>query len=119
MPENKERTISPEISKKQEIPTQLTEIRRTTEIVPPEIKTWMQRIEEDPVKMQTVSDVSGQPILQPAAPQDPKIQLPISRTKFIGGFKKKIDEAGKWLSIFVFRVIKLNKGKVEFKKELE
>lgn len=84
--------------------------------VPENVKSWLQKIETDPVQMRTVNDDSGQPILQTAAPQDPRIVLPITREKFVTGFKKKIDEAGKWLSAFVLRLIKIKEGNVKFKE---
>lgn len=84
--------------------------------VRPEIKKWMEKIEED-VSTQVVSDTSGQPVLQPAAPQNPKVQLPATRKTFVTGFKKKIEDAGRWLSVFILRLIKINKGNVKFKEE--
>ena len=84
--------------------------------LPHEVKSWMEKIEEDPGQ-QVVNDNSGQPIMQPVAPTDPRIVLPITRKKFVEGFKKKIDEAGKWLSTFLFKVIKLKRGKIKFQEE--
>jgi hypothetical protein len=91
--------------------------RETYARVPPEVKSWMQKLEEDPANMKTVTDDSGQPILQTTAPQNPKIKLPLGRSKFVAGFKKTIDDAGKWLSTFILRLIKKNDGKVKFKEE--
>jgi hypothetical protein len=116
MAENKERLIeTKEGIKDREI--KVTEFRRQTEEAPPEIKKWIERIEEDPTKMQQVNDVDGQPLLQTASPQQPKIVLPITRTTFVAGFKKKVDEASRWLSTFVLRLIKIKGGKVKFKEE--
>lgn len=95
----------------------LQDIRETSARVPPEVKTWMQKIEEDPGQMKTVHDDSGQPVLTPTPNQNPKIVLPISRAKFVAGFKKKVDEAGRWLSGFLLKLIKKNQGNVKFKQE--
>ena len=82
-----------------------------------EIDTWLKRVEKDPTKMKTVTDVSGQPLLTPSSSQKPVIVLPITRAKFIAGFKKTIDEAGRWLSAFVLRLIKRKNGEVKFKEK--
>jgi len=116
MAENKEiLNQTPEIP--QNKPEGLTDVRERVGKVPKEIETWMERIEKDPTKMKTISDVNGQPLLQPVSPQKPLIVLPITRGKFVAGFKKTMDEAGRWLSTFVLRLIKRKNGEVKFKKE--
>ena len=82
-----------------------------------EIDTWLKRVEKDPTRMKTVSDINGQPLLTTTAPQKPIIVLPITRAKFIAGFKKTMDEAGRWLSAFVLRLIKRKNGGVKFKEK--
>jgi len=116
MAETKEKLIktSEEIQNKE---IGLTEIRKNTEKVEPEIRRWIERIEDDPTKMKTVNDINGQPLLTPAASQKPVIVLPITRSKFIAGFKKTVDNAGRWLSTFIFRLIKIKDGKVKFKEK--
>jgi len=85
--------------------------------VPENIKSWLERIEEDTTQMKTVNDNQGQPLLQTSTPQDPRVVLPISKRKFVAGFKKTLDEAGRWLSTFILRVIKMKAGNVKFKEE--
>ena len=86
--------------------------------LPREVETWMEKVEKDQTAQQVVSDDStGQPIMTPSAPADPRIELPITRGTFASGFSKAISDAGKWLSVFIFRVIKIKKGKVKFKDE--
>lgn len=97
--------------------TVLTDVRETTPRVPQEVKSWMQKIEEDPGQMKTVHDDSGQPVLVPTPNQNPKIILPITRAKFVEGFKKTFNEAGRWLSGFLLKLIKKKKGNVKFKLE--
>lgn len=97
--------------------TMLTDVRETTPRVPHEVKSWMQKIEEDPGQMKTVHDDSGQPVLVPTPNQNPKIVLPITREKFVEGFKKTINEASRWLSGFLLKLIKKKKGNVKFKLE--
>lgn len=98
-------------------PEVMTDVRERAGKVPKEIETWMQRIEKDPIKMKTISDVNGQPLLTTSSSQKPIIVLPITRGKFVAGFKKTMDEAGRWLSTFVLRLIKRKNGEVKFKKE--
>jgi len=95
----------------------LQETRETRARVPNEVKTWMQKIEEDPGQMKTVHDDSGQSVLVPTPSQNPKIVLPISRGEFVAGFKKTVSEAGRWLSGFLLKLIKKKKGNVKFKLE--
>lgn len=91
--------------------------RETYARVPPEVKSWMQKLEEDPASMKTITDDQGRIVLQPTTNQNPKIQLPVGRNKFVAGFKKKIDEAGRWLSAFILKLIKKSDGNVKFKEE--
>lgn len=88
----------------------------STEPIPREIKTWMEKVEAaSPPQPQQINDDSGQPILTPTAPQNPKIVLPITKSTFVKGFKKTFTDAGRWLSVFFFRFIKIKKGEVTFK----
>jgi len=85
--------------------------------VPREVKSWMEKVEEDQnLNNQNQDDETNDSVLQPIA-KTPKIVLPTDKTSFSSGFNKKIDEAGRWLSEFVFRLIKKNKGNVKFKEE--
>ena len=97
--------------------TVLTDVRETTPRVPHEVKSWMQKIEEDPGQMKTVHDDSGQPVLVPTPNQNPKVVLPITREKFVEGFKKTVNDASRWLSGFLLKLIKKKKGNVKFKLE--
>jgi len=113
MAENKE--ILKQTTEEGKKPEGLVDVR-SREKIPKEIESWMHKIEKDPTKMKTVSDIDGQPLLQPATSQKPVIILPITRLKFVAGFKKTIDEAGRWLSTFILRLIKKKNGEVKFKE---
>lgn len=116
MAENKERLVTTSEEKTGERGSELQDISTETTVrIPPEVRTWMRKVEEDPGQMKVVNDASGQPLLQTTAPQKPKVRLPVTKTVFIAGFKKAISETGKWLSTFLLRLIKLNEGQVEFK----
>ncbi|HBP51550.1 MAG: hypothetical protein US68_C0010G0041 [Candidatus Shapirobacteria bacterium GW2011_GWE1_38_10] len=120
MPETKER--NKEISRDQiEAKTILVDIGRENigkEPVPREIKTWMEKVEQaSSSQPQQVNDDTGQPLLTPFNPQDPKIVLPVTRKTFVAGFKKTWLDASRWLSVFLFRFIKIKKGNVTFKSD--
>ena len=84
---------------------------RTNEKVPLEIRSWMQKVEEGPSKL-----TSNQPNGTTALGDD-VYQLPVSKRKFLGGFKKSLEDVTRWLSVFVLRIIKKKQGKVKFKGE--
>lgn len=86
-------------------------------IVPREVKNWMQKVEEETgLGDQQNQNTNDDSILQPIA-KTPKITLPTNRQTFSDGFNKTVGDAGRWLSEFVFRLIKKNKGNVKFKEE--
>lgn len=93
----------------------LTDLQSREEL-PKELRPWIERIENNP-QPQVVNDVNNQPLLQTTVPTKPKIVLPITRQEFVAGFKKKVDEAGRWLSTFILKLIKAKDGDVEFKKD--
>ncbi|MFA6519046.1 MAG: hypothetical protein WCV93_05375 [Candidatus Shapirobacteria bacterium] len=110
--------ISPEVEKigQKEAGVMVDLAENTRETVPREVKTWMEKVESDPVAT-GISDQNGQPLLTPSDGGTPVIQLPLSRKTFVAGFKKKMNEAGRWLTEFVFRVIKIHKGRVKFREK--
>lgn len=90
----------------------------SNEPIPREIKSWMEKVEQaSSSQPQTVNDASGQPLLTLTAPQDPKVVLPVTRSSFVGGFKKTWLDASRWLSVFLLRFIKQKKGDVTFKPD--
>ena len=93
--------------------------RLSREPVPREISTWLEKVEkmatDDP---QIVTDNQGQPVLTPSTPVNPKIILPVTKSTFISGFKKSIEEAGRWLSVFFLRLIKKKDGQITFKSDV-
>lgn len=115
--ESKERTLT-EIGNSERISRpEITDVRPSEAPLPREVKTWLEALEEDPSLNNPVINGQGQTVMKPSAPVDPKIVLPVTRTSFASGFKKTIDDAGKWLSVFIFRLIKIKGTKVTFKSE--
>jgi hypothetical protein len=116
MQENKERLIGQPESIKQ--PDIIINTKPDIGPVPREVKTWMEKVEQtqtNPVPL--TDDKTGAPLLTPAAPSNPVIVLPTTRTTFTGGFTKTVNDAGRWLSEFILRLIKIKKGNVKFKEE--
>jgi hypothetical protein len=87
-------------------------------IIPREVDSWLKKVEQetDLNDQGQNSNTNDDSILQPIT-KTPKIILPTDRKTFSEGFNKTIGDAGKWLSEFVFRLIKKNKGNVKFKEE--
>lgn len=94
----------------------LIDLREKEGELPLEVDAWLRKIEKVQPK-QIDDDQTGQPLLTPTSPVSPVIIIPISRKKFAEGFKAGIEEATRWLSEFVFRMIKIKKGGVKFKEE--
>lgn len=84
------------------------------EPVPREIKTWMQKVED--LSPPAVTDDQGRTLLDPNPSKPSKIILPLSKENFISGFKKSFEDAGRWLSVFVLRLIKKKSAQVTFKQ---
>lgn len=125
MPENKERINEVEnienTQKFEERRNQTDEIIDLKEkvTIPRGVKAWMEKVEEDPTLSQNNQKIKGNDdsILQPIATTVTKINLPIDKKTFTGGFIKPVDEVWRWMSEFVLRIIKKNQGNVKFKEE--
>lgn len=117
MADNKERLLNTPENLKGSV--DIINVKPDSEItVPREVKTWMEKVEEtqsNPVPV--TDDKTGTPIMTPAAPSDPVIVLPVTRSTFTSGFTKTVSDAGRWLSEFLFRLIKIKKGNVKFNQE--
>lgn len=119
MAENKER-LGIENEKLVEKPIEgMVDLEKNREaVVPREVKNWMEKVEEEPkTNPQGQKTGDDDSILQPIATAVTKITLPTSKKTFSTGFSKTVGEAGRWLSEFVFRLIKKNKGNVKFNEE--
>jgi hypothetical protein len=101
--------------------TQMVDIQKDRQEIPisREVKTWMERVESDPTILNQISDTnnSDDSVLQPIATAVIKITLPSDRKTFVGGFGQPVNEAWRWFSEFILRIIKKEQGKVKFKEE--
>lgn len=117
MPEIKERSleISPNTAPNK---PEIVDIGRENigrEPIPREIKSWMEKVEQASTSQpNTISD-DGQITGTPLNSQESQITLPVTKDTFIVGFKKTWLDAGRWLSSFWLRFIKIKKGNVTFK----
>jgi hypothetical protein len=119
MPEIKEVLIGDEnqekINKGEQEESPLVDLDENQEApVPREVESWLEKIEEEPDKNQQQNQGDDDSVLQPIYKVQQTI-LPTNKKTFSGGFNQKISHAGRWLSEFVLRIIKREKGKVKFK----
>ena len=121
MAHEQEKTTEEELKRRREqIETRMVDVGRESAEeapLPRGVKSWMEKIEKAP-KLGGVNLKSGQGAgLKPAAPINPKIVLPITRQGLASGFKAQVNMAARWLSTFVFRLIKIKNGEVKFKND--
>lgn len=85
-----------------------------------EVESWLEKIEKDPAQIQDQQMGNTATDLQAVAQQaDDLYQVPVTKKNFVAGFKLTIDEAAKWLSVFILRIVKKRQGKVKFREENE
>lgn len=111
----KETEKQPSQPETRQVVPEITDLKESITI-PRGLESWMQKIEEDPTvqKQKSNTGQSDDSILQPIATTVTKISLPVNKRTFLGGFSKPVDQAWKWLSTFILRIIKKNKGNVKF-----
>lgn len=92
--------------------------RKSESKVPKEIGTWLDKLERNQTTTQLDPNASPTtaPALQAYNPVTTINQLPITKSVFIAGFSKHVTNVGRWLSVFIFRLIKKHDGQIEFKQ---
>ena len=115
MADNIERLIGGENLQSEKEKGGLIGLREAPINVSPDVANWLKKIERDPMTITQVINDSGA-VVSPVSPPT-KTQLPISRNIFLGGFKKSVNETGRWLSFFLLRIIKKEAGNVKFNEE--
>jgi hypothetical protein len=116
MTENKERLI--ETIKPKEQAGIIIDTKPEAGPVPREVQSWMEKVEQTQTNPTPIKDdKTGATLMTPTNVANPVINLPINKTTFTVGFTKKISDAGRWLSEFILRLIKIKKGSVKFKEE--
>jgi len=116
--DNQNEQIGEQFEKQNEkIPEALIDLKKDI-IIPREVQSWMEKVEQDPtIKAQNQIKGDDDSVLQTIAPAVVKITLPTDKKVFSQGFSKTVEDAGRWLSEFMFRLIKKNKGNVKFNEE--
>jgi hypothetical protein len=86
-----------------------------------ELEGWLEKLEkgENIQLSQPVTDDYGQILVQAAAPQKPKIILPLDEQGVSLGITKKISESIRWLAEWCLRLIKMWPGRVEYDSKLK
>lgn len=115
MADNIERIIGGESLPSEKEKGELIDLRKAPIDASPEVAGWLKTIGRDRTTIPEVLDESGLVMIPAQSPT--YTQLSVTKTTFLNGFKKAIDEANRWLSIFLFRVIKKEAGNVKFKEE--
>lgn len=117
MPEIKERNleISPNTAENKAGIVDIGRENIGREPIPREIITWMEKVEQASTSLPNTINDDGQTIPTSSNYQDPQTIIPITRKLFIVGFKKTWLDAGRWLSSFWLRFIKIKDGNVTFK----
>jgi len=91
--------------------------RKEDDRVPPDVKSWMRKLEEAP-QINQQSPKGGVPgTTTTTDDQKIKTKLPATRKTFVAGFSQAVNKAGKWFSETILRMIKIKKGEVEFKQD--
>ena len=117
MPEIKERNseLSPNTAQNKTEIVDIGQENISREPIPREIKTWMDKVEQASTSQPNMINDDGQVTGAVSNSQNPQTIIPVTRKSFIVGFKKTWLDAGRWLSSFWLRFIKIKKGNVTFK----
>jgi len=81
------------------------EVHTNPELKEPELKGYIEKVETD-VENVVIDPSTGQAIMQPANPQNPKITLPLTDDQIQVGLGHKVYEAIRWLAEWCIRQLK-------------
>ena len=117
MPEIKERNleISPNTAENKTGIVDVGQDNIGKEPVPRDIKTWIEKVEQASIPQSNTINDDGQVTPINLSNQESPVTLPLTKKTFVVGFKKTWLDAGRWLSSFWLRFIKIKKGNVTFK----
>ena len=114
--ENQQERVDEKFERKNEKPLEEMVDLKKDVIIPREVQSWLEKVEIDP-DLNRQDPNNDDSTLQAVATTVTKIVLPIDKRNFSRGFNKTVSNAGRWLSEFMFRLIKKNKGNVKFNEE--
>jgi len=81
-----------------------------------EIAPLVKKLEQDISLTQPVTDDYGQPLVSPAAPQQPQIVLPLTGMQYAFGLKQKVSYSIRWLAEWCLRLIKIFGSRAIFRQ---
>ncbi len=83
-----------------------------------EVKDWLTELEtgQEVQLPSPVTDLTGQVLVKPVAPQKPKIVLPLDEPTYTLGFKKTVHDSIRWLVELIKRIIMMFPEKAVFRK---
>jgi len=83
-----------------------------------ELAGWMEKLEkgEDIQLPQPVTDDYGQILVQSAAPQKPKVTLPLDDNQLKFGLGQTMANSLRWLAEWCLRLLKMWPGRIEYKQ---
>ena len=85
----------------------------------PEVKDWLTELEtgaDIQLPKPVTDDKTGQVLVKPAAPQKPKIVLPLDEPSYTGGFTKTVYDSIRWLVEWIRRIILMFPERTVFRK---
>lgn len=94
----------------------IVEVGKTPEIKEKGLETWVERLErgEEVTLPQPIRDDKGQVLVEPAAPQKPKIILPLTKEEVKKGLHHQVVDSIRWLAEWCMKLFKMTRGKLEF-----
>lgn len=104
-----------------EAPVKTTEVEIVSDAmeVSPELAEHVKEVESGEIQLPGPINVGihqGQPVMiQPTAPQQPNIILPLTQDDFIAGTKQPVSSSWRWLSEFVKRIILMMPGRTIYR----
>lgn len=102
----------------QEVPgSQVIDIERSAE-VPPEVESWMEKVEHHEVKAPAQTVVADQTAQQPTGDyaSQPVIVLPITQQATKTGMKKGVQDSIRWLAEWCVKMMKKFHGLVVYRE---
>jgi len=80
--------------------------------LPKNIETWLEKHEKVGGDLSQINDDGSQ-----SGGEEGVIKIPGSRKTLAENLKKPVSEAGRWLSTFIRKLIRIKEGKVEFEEK--
>ena len=83
--------------------------------IPKDVASLMEKIEKRVSLSSPVTDDQGQVLLTSPQIKQAQVILPLTKTNFITGLRKGVEETVRWLAEWCLRLIKMHPGRILFK----